>query len=75
MNGFMESIPTQKLFDMMKQAEDGHLEASEALIRSELNRRLSQVALDATGAYDASQDAYTTTEHPEDERWIVRGRE
>lgn len=36
--------------------------------REELNR-----ALGALGLYDASQDTYETSEHPEDDKWIIKG--
>jgi len=29
----------------------------------------------SVGLYDASQDDYQVTEHPEDDQWIVRGQE
>lgn len=29
--------------------------------------------LGALGLYDASQDYYEVTEHPEDDQWIIKG--
>lgn len=31
--------------------------------------------LGSLGLYDASSDKYQSTEHPEDDKWIVRGEE
>lgn len=45
-------------------------ESMERLISTEERERL-QRALGSFGLYDASQDSYNVTEHPEDRKWPV----
>lgn len=71
MTGFMENIPTNKLEDIYTDAMTDGLEAAANLALSELTRRREALASFAlsNGVYDASQDEYEVTEHPNDSIW------
>lgn len=47
-------------------------EESERLVTPEEREELNRI-LGAYGLYNASQDIYPTIEHPEDDKWIIRG--
>lgn len=71
----LRNVSEAELINLAARAEKGHLEASEALIREELYRRqLARQAL-SIGVYDASEDEYATANHPEDDKWIIRGED
>ena len=79
MSELLPNVSDSELIRMAAQAEQGHLEGSEALIRGELYRRqqsrLAAFAL-SNGVYDCSQDledGHLFKEHPEDDKWIFRG--
>lgn len=54
--------------ELMPTPEEKHLITEE-------ERGILQRTLGSLGLYDASMDFYDVPEHPEDERWIVRGLE
>ena len=71
----LRNVSEVELISLAAQAESGHLEASEALIREELWRRQLARQAFSSGVYDASGDEYPTVDHPEDNKWIIRGED
>lgn len=68
----LENISRQELINLATQAERNKDEQTERLLREELTRRLANTSL-ISGVYDASTDRHHTTDHPEDDKWIIRG--
>lgn len=70
MNEFLKGISTSELINLAAQAERGNFEASEALIRHEIERRnkLAGFAL-SNGVYDADDGTPDSPDHPGDDRW------
>ena len=69
----LEHLNNQELLRLAEQTKSSYeLEALNPLIAREMAYR---GLLLSNGVYDATLDEYDVTEHPEDDQWIVRGRE
>ncbi len=67
-----ERLTSQELIRLAEQSRTGELEQINPLIAREMAYR---GLLLSNGVYDATLDSYDVEEHPEDERWIIRGED
>lgn len=69
----LENLSNQELLRLAEQSKSSYeLEGLNPLMAREMAYR---GLLLSNGVYDATLDKYDVTEHPEDDKWIVRGRE
>jgi hypothetical protein len=52
--------------------ERGDFSAEYTRLVTPEEREYLERTLGSLGLYDASQDVYSVTEHPEDEKWIIQ---